>query len=98
LTRSQWRAAVKKGNWWAFRVGCLRWVKEIFPSLLRQRKCYKYKRDIKFGYVVLRKDETAAGQTYKYASVVGVHVGLDGKVRSADVIYKILYLGNRSFV
>ncbi len=79
-------------------MGCLRWVKEIFPSLLRQRKCYKYKRDIKFGYVVLRKDETAAGQTYKYASVVGVHVGLDGKVRSADVIYKILYLGNRSFV
>ncbi len=66
-----------------------RWVKEIFPSLLKQRKWYKYKRDARIGDVVLRKDKTAAGQTYKYARIIGVHVGSDGKVRSADVEYKV---------
>ncbi len=66
-----------------------RWVKEIFPSLLKQKKWYKNKRDAKVGDVVLRKDETAVGQTYKYARIIGVHVGSDGKVRSADVEYKI---------
>jgi hypothetical protein len=64
-------------------------VKEIFPSLLKQRKWYKYKRDAKVGDVVLRKDETAAGQTYKYVRIVGVNLGSDGKVRSGDVEYKI---------
>jgi hypothetical protein len=64
-------------------------VKEIFPSLLKQRKWYKYKRDTKVGDVVLRKDEAAAGQTCKYARIIGLHVGSDGKVRSADVEYKI---------
>jgi hypothetical protein len=44
---------------------------------------------MKVGDVILRKDETAARQTYKYAQVVSVHTGLDGKVRSADVEYKI---------
>ncbi len=38
---------------------------------------------------MLRKDETAAGQTYKYARVTKVHVGTDGKVRAADIEYKI---------
>jgi hypothetical protein len=66
-----------------------RWVKEIFPSLVKQRECYKYKRDAKVGDVVLRKDETAAGQTYKYGRIISVHVGLDGKVQSADVEYKV---------
>ncbi len=41
------------------------------------------------GDIVLRKDETAAGQTYKYARVIKVHVGTDGKVRAADIDYKI---------
>jgi hypothetical protein len=66
-----------------------RWVKKVFPSLLKQLKWYKYKRDAKVRDVVLRKDETAAGQTYKYARVVNVHVGTDGKVRAADVEYKV---------
>jgi hypothetical protein len=38
---------------------------------------------------VLRKDETAAGQTYKYAKVTRVHSSTDGKVRAADVEYKL---------
>ncbi len=37
---------------------------------------------------MLRKDETAAGQTYKYAQIVAVHAGSDGKVWSADGDYK----------
>ncbi len=41
------------------------------------------------GDIVLRKDETAAGQTYKYARVIKVHVGTDGKVRARDIEYKI---------
>ncbi len=57
----------------------------MFPSLLKQQKWYKYKRDAKVGDVVLRKDETAAGQTYEYARVTGMHVGTDGKVRAADI-------------
>ncbi len=47
------------------------------------------KRDLRVGDIVLRKDETAAGQTYKYAKVVRVHVSTDGKVRAADVEYKL---------
>ncbi len=38
---------------------------------------------------MLRKDETAAGQTYKHARVVKVHVGIDGRVRSADIKYRL---------
>jgi hypothetical protein len=41
------------------------------------------------GDIVLRKDETAAGQTYKYAKVVRVHTSADGKVRAADIEYKL---------
>ncbi len=41
------------------------------------------------GDIVLRKDETAAGQTYKYAKVVKVHVSTDGRVRAADIEYKL---------
>ncbi len=66
-----------------------RWVKEVFPSLLKQQKWFKYKRDTKVGDVVLRKDEAAAGQTYKYARVTKVHVRTDGKVRAADIEYKV---------
>jgi hypothetical protein len=40
-----------------------RWVKEVFPSLLKQRKWFKYKRDARVGDVVLRKGKTAARQT-----------------------------------
>ncbi len=42
-----------------------RWVKEVFPSLLKQQKWFKYKKDTRVGDIVLRKDKTAAGQTYK---------------------------------
>jgi hypothetical protein len=41
------------------------------------------------GDIVLRKDGTAAGQTYKYAKVVRVHTSVDGKVRAADIEYKL---------
>jgi hypothetical protein len=41
------------------------------------------------GDIVLRKDETAAGQTYKYAKVIRVQVSSDGKVRAADIEYKL---------
>jgi hypothetical protein len=65
------------------------WVREVFPALLKQQKWFKYKRDVKVGDIVLRKDETAAGQTYKYARVAKVHVGTNGKVRAADEEYKV---------
>jgi hypothetical protein len=66
-----------------------RWIEEIFPEKLKQSKWKQEKRDLKVGDVVLRKDETAAGQTYKYAKVIKVHVSADGKVRAADVEYKL---------
>ncbi len=56
---------------------------------LKQQKWFKYKRDAKIGDVVLRKDETAAGQTYKYARITKVHIGTDGKVRAEDIEYKV---------
>jgi hypothetical protein len=62
---------------------------EVFPSLLKQKKWYKYKRHARVGDVVLRKDETADGKTYKYARIINVHVGPDGKIRSTDVEYKL---------
>jgi hypothetical protein len=66
-----------------------RWIEEVFPQRLKQSKWKLEKRDLKIGDIVLRKDETAAGQTYKYAKVVKVHVGTDGRVRAADVEYKL---------
>jgi hypothetical protein len=41
--------------------------------------------------VVLRKDEMAAGQTYKYARLMKDHIDLDGKVMSAGTEYKLLW-------
>jgi hypothetical protein len=66
-----------------------RWIEEVFPQRLKQSKWKLEKRDLKTGDIVLRKDETAAGQTYKYAKVVKVHAGTDGKVRAADIEYKL---------
>jgi hypothetical protein len=61
----------------------------VFPEKLRQCKWKREKRDLRVGDIVLRKDETAAGQTYKYAKVVRVHASADDKVRAADVEYKL---------
>ncbi len=61
----------------------------MFPEMLKQSKWTQGKRDIKVGDIVLRKDETAAGQTYKYAKVIKVHVSSDGRVRAADIEYKL---------
>jgi hypothetical protein len=47
-----------------------RWIEEVFPQRLKQSKWKQERRDLKAGDIVLRKDETAAGQTYKYAKVV----------------------------
>jgi hypothetical protein len=66
-----------------------RWIEEIFPEKLKQSKWKQEKRDLKVADVVLRKDETAAGQTYKYAKVTKVHTSTDGKVRAADIEYKL---------
>jgi hypothetical protein len=66
-----------------------RWIEEVFPQRLKQNKWKLEKRDLKKGDIVLRKDETAASQTYKYAKVVKVHAGTDGKVRAADIEYKL---------
>ncbi len=66
-----------------------RWIEEVFPQRLKQSKWKHGKRDLKTGDIVLRKDETAAGQTYKYAKVVKVHTSTDGKVRAADIEYKL---------
>jgi hypothetical protein len=66
-----------------------RWIEEVFPEMLKQHKWTRDMKDLKVGYIVLRKDETAAGQTYKYARVIKVHVSTDGRVRAADVKYKL---------
>jgi hypothetical protein len=66
-----------------------RWIEEVFPELLKQTRWKQGRRDLKVGDIVLRKDETAAGQTYKYAKVVKVHTSEDGKVRAADIEYKL---------
>jgi hypothetical protein len=57
--------------------------------MLKQSKWKQDKRDLKVGDIVLRKDETAAGQTYKYAKVIKVHISTDGRVRAAYIKYKI---------
>jgi hypothetical protein len=46
-----------------------RWFEEVFPEKLKQSKWKREKRDLRVEDIVLRKDETAAGQTYKYAKV-----------------------------
>ncbi len=57
--------------------------------MLKQNKWTRDKKDLKVGDIVLRKDETAAGQTYKYARVTKVHVSTDGQVRAAYIEYKL---------
>jgi hypothetical protein len=66
-----------------------RWIEEVFPEMLKQNKWTRDKKDLKVGDIVLRKDETAAGQTYKYARVTKVHVSTDGRVRAADIEYRL---------
>jgi hypothetical protein len=66
-----------------------RWIEEVFPEMLKQSKWKRDKKDLKVGDIVLRKDETAASQTYKYAKVIKVHASADGKVRAADIKYKL---------
>jgi hypothetical protein len=66
-----------------------RWIEEVFPEKLRQSKWKREKRDLRVGDIVLRKDETAAGQMYKYAKVIKVHASSDDKVRAADIEYKL---------
>jgi hypothetical protein len=66
-----------------------RWIEEVFPEMLKQNKWTGDKKDLKVGDIVLRKDETAAGQTYKYARVTKVHVSTDGRVRAADIENKL---------
>jgi hypothetical protein len=66
-----------------------KWIEEVFPEMLKQHKWTRDKKDLKVGDIVLRKDETAAGQTYKYARVTKVHVSTDGRVRAADIEYKL---------
>jgi hypothetical protein len=66
-----------------------RWIEEVFPEMLKQHKWTRDKKNLKVGDIVLRKDETAAGQTYKYARVTKVHVSTDGRVRAADIGYKL---------
>jgi hypothetical protein len=66
-----------------------RWIEEVFPEMLKQHKWTRDKKDLNVGDIVLRKDETAAGQTYKYARVTKVHVSTDGRVRAADFEYKL---------
>jgi hypothetical protein len=66
-----------------------RWIREVFPGLLKQTEWTRNKMDVKIGDIVLRKDETAAGQTYKYTRVIKVHVGTDGRVRAADIEYRL---------
>jgi hypothetical protein len=61
----------------------------VFLEMLKQSKWKRDKRDLKVGDIVLRKDETAAGQTYKYAKVIKVHISADGRVRAADIEYKL---------
>jgi hypothetical protein len=66
-----------------------RWIEEVFPEMLKQHKWTRDKKSVKVVDIVLRKDETAAGQTYKSARVIKVHVSTDGRVRAADVEYKL---------
>ncbi len=55
------------------------------PITAEAQKWFKYKRDAKVGDIILRKDEMAAGQTYKYARITNVHIGSDGKVGAANI-------------
>ncbi len=45
--------------------------------------------NVQVGDVVLSRDETAAGQSRKYAQVLKVHTGTDGMICSANLEYKL---------
>jgi hypothetical protein len=66
-----------------------KWRAIVFQGLDRSYKWRQGQRDSQVGDVVLLKDETAAGDTYKLARVVEVFRNLqDGRVRQVTVAYK----------
>jgi Family of unknown function (DUF5641) len=66
-----------------------KWRAIVFQGLDRSYKWRQEYRDSQVGDVVLLKDETAAGNTYKLARVVEVFRDeKDGKVRKVSVAYK----------
>ncbi len=64
-------------------------IEKIFPALLKQSKWMHDGRNVQVGDIVLRKEETAASQTYKHARVIKAHVGTDGRVRTAEIKYRL---------
>jgi hypothetical protein len=79
--RLQFVDEVKKEFWH-------KWHAIVFQGLDRSYKWRQGQRDSQVGDVVLLKDETAAGNTYKLARVVEVFRNLqDGRVRQVTVAY-----------
>jgi hypothetical protein len=66
-----------------------KWRAIVFQGLDRSYKWRQDQRDSQVGDVVLLKDETAAGDTYKLARVVEVfRSALDARVREVTLAYK----------
>jgi hypothetical protein len=80
--RLQFVDEVKKEFWH-------KWRAIVFQGLDRSYKWRQTQRDSQVGDVVLLKDETAAGDTYKLARVVEVFRNMQGgRVREVTVAYK----------
>jgi hypothetical protein len=52
-------------------------------------KWFNHKKNVQVGNVVLRRDETATGQTHKYARILQVHDSTDKMAWSVDMEYKL---------
>ena len=65
-----------------------RWIREVFPNLVVQRKWHTERRELVVGDVVLVQDANALRGQWKKALVVSVQPSGDGKIRKATVAYR----------
>ena len=65
------------------------WLVSHVPKLMVQPKWYKNDRDLKAGDIVLfLKNEKELCNQYQYGKVISTNTSSDGKIRSAEVMYR----------
>ena len=62
-----------------------RWIRDVFPSLVPQKKWHTDKRNVQQDDIVMVEDTNLLRGTWKIGKVVEVFPGSDGRVRNVKV-------------
>ena len=66
-----------------------KWLMQVFPNLVPSYRWKRQRRDVVVGDVVLLKDASLVSRKFKLAIVTETRQGLDGRVRSLKLKYRI---------